>query len=64
MAAILTKRGQNILTNQKEWFAASLAEMNTIDKDSISPGDYSYIYSGDNRGELYFVNENKEWVKQ
>ena len=30
MAAILTKRGQNILTNQKEWLAASLAEMNTI----------------------------------
>ena len=62
MAAILTKRGQNILTNQKEWLAASLAEMNAILLAETSAGDYVYIYAGDNKGDLYIANAAKEWV--
>ena len=64
MAAILTKRGQNTLTNQKEWFVASLAEMNAIPVADISAGDYVYIHAGDNKGEIYFANAAKEWVIQ
>ena len=64
MAAILTKRGQNILTNQKEWLSASLAEMNAILLAETSAGDYVYIYAGDNKGDLYIANAAKEWVIQ
>lgn len=60
----MTKRGQNILTNQKEWLAASLAEMNAIAAADISAGDIVYIYSGDNKGDLYMANAAKEWVVQ
>ncbi|MDD3399241.1 MAG: hypothetical protein PHW93_06580 [Candidatus Methanomethylophilaceae archaeon] len=64
MAAIMIRRGLNLLTNQKEFLVKSIEERNTILDSEISAGDIAYVYDSDDVGNIYIVNEEKEWVIQ
>lgn len=59
LAAIMIRRGLNLLTNQKEFLVKSIEERNTIPDSEISAGDIAYVYDSDDAGNIYIVNEEK-----
>jgi hypothetical protein len=60
----MIRRGLNILTNQKEFLVKSTEERDAILDSEISKGDIAYVYDSDDVGNIYIVNEEKEWVIQ
>jgi len=64
MAYVKTKEGANATTNQKEFFLDAYSDLATIPTTAFQFGDYAYILSGDNKGEIYMANSLKAWILQ
>jgi hypothetical protein len=51
-------------TEPSEYLAESLDDLETIATNSRNFGDIAYILDGENKGDIYIINEDMNWVKQ
>ena len=51
-------------TEPSEYLAESLDDLETIATSSRNFGDIAYILEGENKGKIYIINENMNWIAQ
>lgn len=59
--AFLTRQGSKVDYNYKEFYCDNIADLNNIDTSTCAPGSVAYIV---NSGQVYMLNNKKEWVAQ
>jgi hypothetical protein len=51
-------------TEPSEYFVESLNDLNGITANDRNFGDTAYVLDGENKGDIYIINEDMNWVKQ